>query len=118
MLHLRTGNQEKLQQTLDRMEASGVNYKQVRHLQRFMSFALGNKNYDAVVFFALKWVEIAPDDPQAFIQVALAYAYGGNRAKAIEYANKVKEFGGDYIGEADAFIQNVNSGYFEQNQPQ
>jgi len=46
--------------------------------------------------------------------LALAYAYLGENQKAVETAGKIKEFGGDYASQTDAFIQDVLSGMYKR----
>ena len=58
-----------------------------------------------------------PGNTQAWIDKALASAYMGDRKNALLTAEKIKQFGGDYVAQADDFIARVNSGYFEKNPP-
>ena len=51
----------------------------------------------------------------ALIDLALSHAYLGDREKALELAEDIKSFGGDFIEQADLFIKNVNSGFYENN---
>lgn len=96
------------------MERRAPNYYEVYYLTRLISIAKQYLKYEAINNFASQILEQDPASIEALIDIALSHAYLGERSEAVEIADQIKEFGGQYEQEAQAFIDNVNSGFYEK----
>ncbi|MBU2472443.1 O-antigen ligase family protein [Patescibacteria group bacterium] len=103
---------DKVQIYLDKMDEIGINYHREDVLERMINSAIYAKDYNWALKFNKELTEIVPDKPDYWINLALSYAYLGQKEKAIEVAGKIKEFGGEYAEQSDLFIQDVLSGKF------
>lgn len=114
-LYFMQGRNGEIADLIDEMEIAGANYKQAKHLTRMLGLAKTARDFDWISFFTEELTKVEPDNVDAWIDFALSYAYRGERAEAIAIADVIKGFGGNYIAEAEAFIENVNSGFYEKN---
>jgi len=113
MVLFAVGQSDKVQIYLDKMDENGLNYHKEDVLKRMVSSAIYTKDYNWALKINKELTEIVPDKPDYWIDLALSYAYLGQRGKAIEVAEKVKDFGVEYEEQANLFIQSVLSGGFE-----
>ncbi|MFH1552008.1 MAG: O-antigen ligase family protein, partial [bacterium] len=104
---------DKVQFYLDKMDKNNINYHREDVLERMVNSAVYANDYNWALKFNKELTEIVPDKPDYWINLALSYAYLGQREKAVETAEKIKEFGGDYAQQSELFIQDVLSGRFE-----
>lgn len=114
MMHLNTGDDKKLQAVIDTMNEKGVGYKTEAFLSKLRSLAVSNSRLEWIGYFSQLQTELNPGGADAWINLAVYYATIGDRAKAIELAGKIRAFGGDYIQQADLFVQNVQAGAYEK----
>ncbi|MCG2809566.1 MAG: O-antigen ligase family protein, partial [Candidatus Portnoybacteria bacterium] len=87
---------EQVQFYLDEMDKISVSYHREDALSRMVNSAVHMENYQWTLKFNKELTEINPDKPNYWIDLALSYAYLGQKEKAVETAEKVKEFGGEY----------------------
>lgn len=114
MLYLNLGDDQKIRDTIALMNARQVQFRSQLFLSKLFNLARANDRLDWVGYFAEEITKLNPNDPGGWINLAVFYATSGNRVKAIEIAGKIKEFGGNYVGQATVFIENVNKGLFEK----
>jgi O-antigen ligase/Flp pilus assembly protein TadD len=114
MVLLVIGRSEQVQFYLDRMDEMGLNYHKEELLARMANSAVRSKNYQWTLRFYKELTELLPDNPEYWIDLALSYAFLGQRDKAIETVEKVKEFGENYAKQSELFIQDVLAGKFEK----
>ena len=96
------------------MEENKVDFRTPDRARNLFALSKSNGNYQWASFWAEELTKAEPGDPQHFIDWALSEAYQGHRQKAIQIAEMIRKFGGNYGGEADQFIANVNSGFYEK----
>ncbi len=114
MLLLVTNRSDSIQAYLDKMDELGLNYRERDNLERMVNSAVQSGEYEWANKFYQELVEIAPDNPNYWINLALAYAYLGNNDAAVETAKQVGQFGGEYKNQSEAFIQDVLSGKYRK----
>lgn len=107
------GQNDRVQFYLDKMDEIGLNYHKEDVLKRMVNSAIYVKDYNWASKFNKKLTELVPDKPDYWIDLALSYAYLGQKEKAVETAEKIKEFGEDYAQQSDLFIQDVLAGRYE-----
>ena len=103
----------KVQSHLDKMDEIGLNYHREDILKRMVNSAVYAEDYNYASKFNKELTELLPDKPDYWIDLALSYAYLGEKEKAVETAKKVGEFGEDYAEQSDLFIQDVLAGRFD-----
>ena len=108
------GQSEKVQLHLDKMDEKNINYHGEDALTRMVNSAVHVQEYQWSKKFYQELTELVPSKPKYWINLALSYAYLGQREQAVETAKKVKEFGGDYTKQSELFIQDVLAGRFEK----
>lgn len=113
MILFTVGQNDRVQFYLDKMDEIGLGYKREDVLKRMVNSAIYAKDYDWASKFNKKLTEVVPDKPEHWINLALSYAYLGQKEKAVETAERVKDFGGEYIEQSDAFIQDVLGGRYK-----
>ena len=96
------------------LEGFYANCKKTDFLGQLINTAVEAKNYEIIGFAAQELIKTDPDNPNYYIQLALSYAYTGQDEKAIETAEKVAEYGGEYEKQSIEFIKNVKTGFFKQ----
>lgn len=116
MVLLTSDQPEKVQSYLDIMDALSINYRQESPLDRMANSALHAESYEWAAYFSEILVEINPNNINYYINAALARAYLGEYDKAVEMAERIKLFGGQYITQADDFIKDIKSGTFKVSQ--
>ncbi|MFC1700729.1 O-antigen ligase family protein [Patescibacteria group bacterium] len=109
-----TEKSDGVQAYLDKMDNMGLNYHGDDYLSRIASSAVNAKEYLWTVKLYKELTEIKSDNPDYLVNLALSYAYLGQREQAIEVAKKTKEFGDEYIEQSVLFIQDVLDGKFER----
>ena len=109
------GEDTRIQEVVNLMEERAVAYKSPRYLANMLAISKSNESLPWIEFFALKLTEVDSQNFNGWIDLALAYAYQDKRQEAIDAANKIKEFGGDFVAQADAFIEQVNTGFYLEN---
>ncbi len=112
MLYLNAGTTEKINSLLGQMNERGIPYRAEPHLNRLLGLAKANQNFAATAVFAEELTKLNENNVDAWIDLALAYAYLGNREQAIATAERIKQFGGSYVEEAQEFIKNLDRGVF------
>ena len=103
---------DKVQFYLDKMDENNINYHTESILERMVNSAVYAEDYNWATKFNKELTEIVPDNPSHWVDLALSYAYLGEKEKAVETAEKIKEFGEDYAQQSDLFIQDVLSGKY------
>ncbi len=114
MLYLNTGENQKLSSLLLEMDRRRVSFRSPNHLRRLLQLSKANNNFSATVIFSRELTVLEPENAAAWIDLALSYAYLGDRQQALLTAERIKAFGDPYIAEAEQFIQNVNRGFYEK----
>jgi len=105
---------DQVQFYLDKIDESGLDYYKEDVLKRMVNSAIYARDYSWASKFNKKLTELIPDKPNHWINLALSYAYLGEKEKAIETAEKVKSFGGEYAEQTEQFIQDILAGKFEK----
>jgi len=113
MILFTAGDNNKVQVYLDKMDEIGLNYHREDVLKRMVNSAVYAEDYSYASKFNKELTELAPDNPSNWIDLALSYAYLGEKEKAVETAEKIKEFGEEYIEQSELFIQDVLAGRFD-----
>lgn len=116
MLYLNSGDDAAVQSVIDTMDKRNVEFRTGAYLGKMRSLAVSNARVEWIGRFSQMQVELNPSDVDAWINLAVYYATIGNRAKAIEIADKIRAFGGEYASQADQFVQNVKAGAYEKKQ--
>jgi len=104
---------DKVQIYLDKMDEVGINYHTEDTLKRIVNSAVYAGDYNYASKFNKELTDLVPDKPDYWIDLALSYAYLGEKEKAVEAAEKIKEFGEEYAEQSDLFIQDVLAGRFQ-----
>jgi len=114
MILLALGRGQELQVYINKMEEIGLDYKTETALSRMANSATHSQDYNWTKRFYRELTEISPTTPDYWINLALSHAYLGEKDRAIEIADIIKEFGSEYEAQANLFIEQVLSGDFEQ----
>jgi len=114
MILFTVGQNDKVQFYLDKMDEIGLNYHRENVLKRMVNSAIYARDYNWASKLNKKLTELVPDKPEYWVNLALSYAYLGQKEKAVETAEKVKEFGEDYARQSELFIQDILAGKFEK----
>ncbi|MBU2472673.1 hypothetical protein KKE74_01410, partial [Patescibacteria group bacterium] len=113
MVLFAVGQNDKVQIYLDKMDEIGINYHREDVLERMVNSAVYANDYNWALKFNKELTKIVPDKPDYWINLALSYAYLGQKEKAIEIARQVGLFSDEYKNQSEAFIQDVLSGRFK-----
>ena len=113
MVLFTVGRGEEVQFYLDKMDSIDVDYHQADALERMANSAIHAEDYGWTLRFYEELTNLNSNNPEYWINLALSCAYLGQKEKAIEIAQKVKEFGGDYVKQSELFIQDVLSGMYD-----
>lgn len=114
MILFAVGKSDQVQAHLDKMDGLGLNYHNEEGLARMANSAVKAEQYQWTFKFYKELTEIVPEKPEHWVNLALSYAYLGQREKAVETAKKAGEFGGDFAKQSEAFIKDVLAGKFEK----
>ena len=114
MVLLAVQKSDKVQSYFDRMDEMGLNYHREDDLSRMGNSAIKAENFEWTLKFYQELTRLFPEKPDYWINLALSYAFLGDKDKAVETAQKIKSFEGDYVKQADAFIQDVSAGKFKR----
>ncbi|HLC44658.1 MAG TPA: O-antigen ligase family protein [Patescibacteria group bacterium] len=117
MLYANAKQDGKFEPYAAQMRQDAPRYQRLDYLYQFYNMAKNNTSIEWINYFTGEIIQQDPEDINAWIDRALSFAYLGNRKEALAAAERIKSFGGDYIVQADKFIENVNSGYYEKNKP-
>jgi O-antigen ligase len=112
MVLFTVGQNEKVQSYLDRMGELELYYRRPNVLERMANSAIHAKDYEWTNKFYQEIVAIDPNKPSYWVNLALSYAHLDQKEKAVETAEKIKEFGGEYTAQSEAFIQDVLDGKY------
>ena len=115
-LYLTIGNDIKLEEILAEMAKRQMSIRSEAFLTRFIdkTQTSGQVKWRDYFLNELTQLRVEQGDVDGIINVAVYYATIGNRARAIEIGEVIKSFGGDYVRQAELFIENVNKGAYEQ----
>lgn len=108
-----TGRGDEVKAYLDKMDEFDLYYQRDEVLERMANSAVHAERYDWTLYFYKELTEIYPEKPEYWVNLALSYAELEQKDEAIEIAEKVKEFGGDYEQQSELFIQNILSGKYD-----
>lgn len=115
MLFLNSGEDQKIRDIISLMDERGVDFRTSAHLGRLSNLAQSNSQPSWYGYFNAELVKIDPNNVESLIKLAVSYALAGDRAKAFEIAEKIKEFGGEYVQQANLFIESVKRGEYEKS---
>ncbi len=104
---------DQIQLYLDTMDEMELNYHTKEKLSRMANSAIHAQEYGWTKKFYEEVVELDPTVPENWVNLALSYAYLGEREKAIEIAKQVARFGGEYAKQSELFIQDVLNGVYD-----
>ncbi|MBU1137052.1 O-antigen ligase family protein [Patescibacteria group bacterium] len=105
---------DKVQGYLDKMDELGVDYHTEESLVRMANSAVHKAEFEWTKRFYQEIVQINPDKPENWVNLALSYAYLGENQKAVEIAGKVAEFGGEYKEQSKNFIEDILKGTYKK----
>ena len=105
---------DEVQKYLDRMDELGVDYHTEESLARMANSAVHKEEFEWTKKFYQEIIQINPDKPENWVNLALSYAYLGENQKAIETAQRIGQFGGQYEEQSKSFIEDVNNGVFKK----
>ena len=112
---LNTGRIDQIQAHIDKMDELNLKFRNRQDfLGRMGSAAISSQTHQWTAYFYESLVKLSPNEPNYWINLALAYAHLGENEKAIEMAEEIRRLGEDYNAEADAFIQKIKEGYFKE----
>ena len=100
---------------LEKMRQENIPYKSEGELLKMAQAAVYFREYELIKVIFTDLVEIAPQNPDYYINLALAYAYLGDDQKAIEIAESIKNINSGFTQQADLFIQGIKEGKFKEN---
>ena len=112
IFYFESGNDEGINEVLRQMREKEVSFSE-SHLARLQQQAKKYQRVEWVRFFSEELIERNPDDVSLLIDLALSFAYEGDRERAISLAERIKSFGPDFAQQADIFISEVNAGVYE-----
>jgi len=113
MVLFTTRQDDKIQSYLDKMDSIGLDYHQADILERMANSAIHAEDYEWVNKFYGEITTLTPENPEAWINLALSYINLGQKKEAIEIAEEVKEFGEDYAKQSELFIQDILNGKYD-----
>ncbi|MBI4053852.1 MAG: O-antigen ligase family protein [Candidatus Doudnabacteria bacterium] len=114
MLYFNTGNDSGVEKLISEMDRMGIHWRAPGHLSKITSIARANARTRWIGFFSEQLVSLTPDDVEGWVHLAVYYATLGERAKALELAERIKAFGGDYVRQAEIFVESVKAGKYEK----
>lgn len=104
---------QRIIELVDELDARGMNYNQVDLFTQIINTAVHAKNYEIIKFFTSRLIVQNPNNPDFYIQLALAQAYLGENEAAIATAEKIININHDFKEQVDDFIERVRSGYYQ-----
>ncbi|MBT4277216.1 hypothetical protein HOD96_00505 [Candidatus Falkowbacteria bacterium] len=104
---------DQVQKYLNKMDELELKYKKEEFLTRMKSASINTKKYDWTIKFAEELVKVSSDSRQHFIDISLSYICLGEIDKAVEKAEKIKDFGPPYDKQAEEFIKQITSPDFD-----
>lgn len=113
-VYIFSGDNEKVLDLINRADQLERKYDKPSFLLQIINTAIPAKNYELIKEMAKLLIEIDPDNPQYYVQLALAHAYLGEDAEAIAAAQKVSSFGAEYEQQSQDFIEKIRRGDFRQ----
>ncbi|MDP3993624.1 MAG: O-antigen ligase family protein [Candidatus Doudnabacteria bacterium] len=114
-LYLTTGKDAELEGILAEMAKLQVSIRSEPFLTRFIDKTQnsGQAKWRDYFLNELTQLRLEQRNVDGLINIAVYYATIGNRTRAIEIGELIKSFGGDYVRQAELFIENVNKGAYE-----
>ena len=100
-------------QHLALMDQNNINYHSETYLNQLSDSAVYFKDYDLVKTFYSELVNIFPNNPQYYMNLALAYAYLGDNEMAIQTAKDLLKLDSQYQDSVSSFIEEVKTGKFK-----
>jgi len=113
-VYIFSGDNERVLDLINRADQLERKYDKPNFLLQIINTAIPAKNYELIKEIAKLLIEIDPDNPQYYVQLALAHAYLGEEAEAIAAAQKVSSFGAEYEQQSQDFIEKIRRGDFRQ----
>ena len=113
-VYIFSGQNDKVLDLIAKADQLERKYDKPKFLTQIINTAIPAKNYQLIKEMAQMLIEIDPDNPQYYVQLAMAYAYLGEDAQAIEVAQKVSSFGAEYEQQSQDFIDRIRRGEFRQ----
>lgn len=104
---------QRIVDVLDNLKEKDVKYNELSFLKQIINTGVGAKNYEIIKLISERLITINSENPQFYVQLALAYAHLGEDQKAIETAQEIGKFGKEYEAQAQAFIQKVRAGGYK-----
>lgn len=105
---------ERVEQLLKKMDDTGIDYHTAESLERMANTAVHATEYELLAIFYEDLTQINPENPDYLVNLALSYAYQGEKEKAIAVAQKVADFGETYVEQSKSFIEDVKAGKFKK----
>ncbi len=99
---------QEVKKYLNLLDKRHLPYKNSRYLGMLASTAISAKDYSLAVRFYQELTKIYPQNVHYWIDLALAYAYDGKLPQAIQAAQRVEKFGGEYKKQAALFIKKIS----------
>ena len=107
------GRNKEVMALFDQMDQAGVKYGKIGFLVEIINTSVSIKNYQMVKLAAGELIDLDADNPQYYVQLALAQASLGEDDQAIKTAEKVGEFSEDYRKQSEDFIEKIKRGEFK-----
>lgn len=107
---------EEVSALLDLIDQKGdkLQYDKITFLSNVINTSIGVGNYEALKITVKKLINVDPSNVQYQTQLALAHAYLGENAQAIEIANKIITLNEEYRQQSEDFIKQVKAGEFKK----
>jgi tetratricopeptide (TPR) repeat protein len=115
MLLISSHHTERIPMYIDLMNERGVRYLNREPLERLANSAVTAKEFEWAVFAYQHLSELFPNEPDLLVSLALSYANLDQNDKAIEIAERIAIFGGQYADQSSTFIEQIRNGTFEKN---
>ena len=81
-------------------------------LTRLMRAAVNARNFEWAIYFMQLAIDDDTHNPDNYVALALSYANLDMNEEAIATAERIKEFGGTYLQQAEEFIIKIRNGTF------
>ena len=114
MLYLNSDDNQKIKNLIVEMDEKKVNFRNRLHLSKLINLAKSNERLEWINYFSEELVKLNPNDVTGWIDLAVYYATIGDRDKAIEIAERIRQFGGEYVEQSRIFVENVKKGAYEK----
>lgn len=112
-LHLEFGNSEMLFKAYETMKQNTVEYAYERYITRLIATANTYKNFEWSARFAQDFTQVQPENIDAWINLALAYAYAQKPAEARQAAEVIVQKWPNEQQAVDTFLEDLEAGRFK-----